>query len=214
VTTGRIRWACVSVILLSFVAGAVLYSRLPDPMPSHWDAYGHINGYLPKPFGVFLLPTLMAAICGVFSLLPQLSPRGYRMGRFEGAYGILTLAVVCFLGVLQLFILASSSGVPIRMSTVVPGALGVLFVVMGSFMSKLTRNFFVGIRTPWTLASEEVWLRTHRLGGATFVLGGIVLVVASLLGGGPLWVLIGVAIAALVPAVYSFIIYRRLEPRA
>lgn len=77
-------------------------------MPSHWDAYGHVNGYLPKQFGVFLLPTLMTAICAVFSLLPHISPRGYRIGKFEGAYGILTLAVVCFLGVLHLFILASA----------------------------------------------------------------------------------------------------------
>ena len=85
---------------------------------------------------------------------------------------------------------------------------------MGNFLGKVTRNFFVGIRTPWTLASEEVWLRTHRLGGKCFVAAGFAVVAISLLGLGP-WAMMAVILAAaLVPVVYSYVIYRRLEGAA
>ena len=86
-----------------------------------------------------------------------------------------------------------------------------LFVVLGNVLGKVTKNFFVGIRTPWTLASDEVWLRTHRLGGRVFVLAGLAVVLSGLAGGGVAPLLVAVFTAAFVPIVYSYIIYRRLE---
>ncbi|MEZ4364105.1 MAG: SdpI family protein [Kofleriaceae bacterium] len=97
------------------------------------------------------------------------------------------------------------------MDRAVPAALGGLLVVFGNFMGKLTRNFFVGIRTPWTLASEEVWLRTHRLGGKVIVLAGLGLVLSSALGGGFVFVIAAIALVAVIPIVYSYVLYRRLE---
>ena len=95
--------------------------------------------------------------------------------------------------------------------TAIFAGMGVLFIVIGNLLGKVTRNFFVGIRTPWTLASEEVWYRTHRLAGKLFVAAGLFMVVASL-AGLRLWPLfVSLGVAALVPVVYSYVIYRRIE---
>jgi uncharacterized membrane protein len=88
---------------------------------------------------------------------------------------------------------------------------GLLLVILGNFMGKLTRNFFIGIRTPWTIASEEVWLRTHRLGGKLFVVAGLVLFFSSLLGGGWIPAAVAIGAAALISVVYSYLLYRRIE---
>lgn len=97
------------------------------------------------------------------------------------------------------------------MDRAIYAGVGVLLVVMGSFLGKVTKNFFVGIRTPWTLASDEVWLRTHRLGGKLLVLAGVATLISGLLGGGPIPLLVAVLIAAVVPVAYSYFIYRQTE---
>ena len=97
------------------------------------------------------------------------------------------------------------------MERAIPAGVGLLLVVLGNFMGKLTKNFFVGIRTPWTLASDEVWLRTHRLGGKLFVLAGAGLFVAGLSGAGHVAILLAVVVAAGIPVAYSYVVYRKLE---
>jgi uncharacterized membrane protein len=97
------------------------------------------------------------------------------------------------------------------MESAIPAALGLLLVVLGSFLGKFRRNFFAGIRTPWTLASEEVWLRTHRLGGKVLVVAGLALAVAGLLGQGHLALLPALLVVGVVPVAYSYVRYRRLE---
>ena len=88
---------------------------------------------------------------------------------------------------------------------------GLLLAVLGNYLGKTTRNFFLGIRTPWTLASDEVWRRTHRLGGWTMVAAGVALVVMGLFGASEMALLVIVGAAALIPVVYSFFAYRALE---
>ena len=108
----------------------------------------------------------------------------------------------------------AGAGYALPMSTIAPLAVGVLLMVLGNYMGKLRRNFFMGIRTPWTLASEAVWERTHRMAGWLFVLGGAVMVVAALAGAVRGRLLLAViVVVALVPVVYSYFVYRRLEGR-
>ena len=102
-------------------------------------------------------------------------------------------------------------GKPVDMNRGVEAGVGLLLIVLGNFMGKITRNFFVGIRTPWTLASDEVWLRTHRLGGKLFVLAGAVFFVCGILGLGAMAPFAATAVAALVSIAYSYVIYRKIE---
>jgi len=203
----------LALVALAFVLAAVLYERLPDPVPTHWNGRGHADGFTPKPWGPFLLPLVLLATAALFALIPKLSRRGRGVEPFARVYALLALSIVLFLFLVNAVALLSAAGVPLAVERVIPAGLGVLLIVIGNFMGKVTRNFFVGIRTPWTLASEEVWRRTHRFGGRVLVLAGIVVFVAALTGAA-FGVLIGaLALGAMVPVVYSYVIHRRLVRR-
>lgn len=199
------------LVVAAFVLVALKYPGLPDPMPTHWDAAGQVNGWLPKFWGAFLVPIVMAAVWLTFLVLPRISPHGFEMEPFLRAWGVLKvtiLALVLFIGVLVLRAAGSGGELP---QTPIFFGMGILFVVMGNLLGKVTRNFFVGIRTPWTLANEEVWYRTHRLAGKLFVAAGLIVAATSFLGLRIWPIAISVGLAGLIPVVYSYVIYRRLE---
>ena len=132
----------------------------------------------------------------------------------RGVYDIIRTTVVGFTLALEVVVLLAAIGAPVHMDRLLFAAMGLLFVVLGNFMGKVTKNFFVGIRTPWTLASDEVWLRTHRLGGKLFVVAGIGLLVCALLGVGFIAMMVALAVAGGIPVVYSYLLYRRLDGHA
>jgi uncharacterized membrane protein len=187
------------------------YSGLPDPMPSHWNAAGQVNGWLPRFWGAFLIPIMMAVLWLIFLVLPRISPRGFEMEPFLRAWGVLKVTVLGLMLFLEVLILraAKHSG-ELSQSTMFAG-LGILFVVIGNLLGKVTRNFFVGIRTPWTLASEEVWNRTHRLAGKLFVVAGLAVVVSAFVGGTVWTMIVAIGLASLIPVVYSYVAYKRIE---
>ncbi len=199
------------LVLAAFAAAASQYSGLPDPMPSHWDSLGRANGWMPRFWGAFLVPVIMAAMWLLFLALPRISPRGFEMEPFARAWGYLRVAILGFMLVVGFLVLQTAKTGESFPNRVLLTGLGVLFVVIGNFLGKVTRNFFVGIRTPWTLASEEVWHRTHRLAGRLFVAGGFLVVATSLLDLGIWPVFVSIGLAAIVPIVYSYVLYRKLE---
>lgn len=208
-------YTTIALVAVSIAVGAVLYDRLPDPVPTHFDFSGNPDGYTAKPMGVFAPAIILAFIGLVFAVLPRMAPRGYALEPFQRAYEIIGIAVLVLVFGIVMLSLVYAVGVPIDLNRIVGAGIGLLFVVMGNFLGKLTRNFFIGIRTPWTLASDEVWLRTHRVGGVMCVVGGVVILAASLIArsGVPL-VLLGVVIAiVLFSVVYSYVVYRRVETR-
>ena len=202
-----------AILLIVALAGvtAGLYPNLPDPVPTHWSLSGKPDGFLPKPWGAFAIPLAMTGVYLLLLALPKVSPRGFAMDRFAETWGTVRGFIMLFLFFVGLISLLAAAGEPIPMDRAMLVPMGLLLALLGNFMGKFTRNFFVGIRTPWTLASEEVWLRTHRLGGKVFVVVGLAVAAAALLGA-PFAVVFGVVIVAvLIPVVYSYVIYRRLE---
>ncbi|NOK32420.1 SdpI family protein [Corallococcus exercitus] len=198
-------------VIAAFAMAIVFYGRLPESIPTHWNAEGVVDGHTPKPWGPFVLPLVMAAVYLVLVAVPRISPKGFSVARFQGVFEGIQATLVAFLFLLNALVLLAGLGVPVPVARVVPAATGLVLVVLGNYMGKFTKNFFCGIRTPWTLASDEVWLRTHRLGGRLFVLAGVIVLVSGLLGGGPVPVLVAVTVAAMTPVVYSYFLYRRLE---
>lgn len=195
----------------AFALSAAFYSRLPDLVPTHWSGSGVADGFTPKPWGPFVGPLLMAGVYALFLAIPVVSPRNYRIGPFARVYGILQCSLVGFLFVVNALVLLAGTGARVDIGRALTIAAGVLFTILGNFMGKVTRNFFVGIRTPWTLASEEVWFRTHRLGGKLLVLGGIVGICGGLAGGGPAWIAAPMIVVAIASVVYSYVVYRKIE---
>jgi len=196
--------------LIAAIAAAWLYPQLPAQVPTHWDLQGHVNGSMPRFWGA-AFPALMILALGVLTpLLPRISPRRFEITPFAHVYGIVMLAIQGVMLVVGLSALLGGAGYAMPMRTIAMLSVGVLLMVLGNYMGKLRKNFFIGIRTPWTLASDAVWERTHRLGGWLFMLAGLVTVFGVLFGV-PAWFMPAViAVAALIPCVYSCLVYRRL----
>lgn len=209
ITLSFLIFALVSILSIA------LYDRLPDPVPTHWNRHGVADGFTPKPFGAFLAPAVVLVLVSLLAAIPRMSPEGFKVDAFERSYNTIALASTALVGtILSTSILEGAGIAALRIDFVVLFGLGLLLAVIGNLMGKMSRNFFVGIRTPWTLANEEVWLRTHRVGGKIFVAGGLLLSVAAFTGT-TLVILLPVVIAlAVVPMVYSYFVYRKLQHEA
>lgn len=202
------------LVLIAVAVGVWLYPRLPPEVPTHWDFNGNANGWSPRLLAA-ALPALLVLVVGVLAwVLPLISPRRFEIEPFARTFGTVMLLLQGFLLVIGLCALLTGAGYPVPIGLIGKFAGGVLLMIVGNYMGKLRKNFFIGIRTPWTLASDAVWERTHRMGGWVFVLAGVALVVASFAANPrdvAWWILAIVAAAVVVPCGYSYVVYRRLE---
>lgn len=197
-------------------AALLLYSSLPARIPVHWNAAGQVDGVGPRA-AIFALPALVALLIALWSALAAVSPRRFRVDEFASTWWFAGLSVVGWLAYVHGVLLWElHTGAPYVSHA--PRALlaGVclLIVLIGNVMGKVRRNFWLGVRTPWTLADERVWYATHRLAGKTMVAGGLLALGVVLLGWPVHWATVLVVIGALVPAGYSLVYARRLEKGA
>lgn len=201
----------VLFLLMLMAAFVWLYPQMPALVPVHWNAYGQINGYA-SPIRAVAVPLIVIACLALLTVaLPTISPRGYEITPFVSVFVVVMLAAQAFVLITGLGILLSAAGHPIGRFMIKMLPIGVLLMIIGNYMGKLRKNFFAGIRTPWTLASDEVWERTHRLGGWLFMFAGLIVIVATLVNA-PIIFSVGVIVAAtLIPAVYSYFVYRHVE---
>ncbi|MCW8844303.1 MAG: SdpI family protein [Gammaproteobacteria bacterium] len=202
---------CLGLISTLLAFATWIYPQLPDLVPSHWNSQGQVDGYMAKPWGVFLLPALTVGIYLMFLVLPLISPHGFRMEKFGNVVRLFQTVMVLFMSLVAVTALLAARGDDVPVSNITLGGTGMLLLVLGNYMGKVRKNFFIGIRTPWTLASDEVWTRTHRLGGWMFSAGGLLLMLGSFSALDTRLILTVVVIVALVPVAYSFLLYRRLE---
>lgn len=201
------------LIAAALLAGVLLWNRLPDPMPSHWNAAGEIDGYMSKFWGIFLMPIITVAMLGLFLVIPHIDPLKANIAKFRNVYNLFIVGFVAYMLYIFALTLFAALGIPFNMTAMLVPVVGLLFIGVGYMMGKAKRNFFIGIRTPWTLSSETVWDETHKLGSKLFMLGGAVTIVSGFLGGNGIWLLLAAAfIAAFVPIVYSYILWRRENP--
>ena len=204
------------ILSFLFVAAATavaiyLYPRLPEQIPTHWNVNGEVDDYTAKPWGVVILPAAAAFTWAIMKLIPAISPKGFRTDAFQDVVNVIQLTLVGFMSIVAILVLLEARGINVFIDNVILLGVGLLFFVLGIYMRKIGKNFFIGIRTPWTLASDEVWKRTHRLGGRMFMLGGVFIIVAGFARVTPLTMILIILAVALVPVVYSYVIYRRIE---
>lgn len=198
--------------LLALTASLMLYAELPNQLPTHWNFNGEIDSYGHKSWAAFLMPGIMLAISFIiFGALPRLSPRKFEVESFRSTYGLISVLTIALLGYIHGIILWVSLDQTMEVGRVLVGGIMIFFIVMGNYMGKVRRNFWMGIRTPWTLASERVWNETHRIGAWSFVGAGI-LGFAFILANLPLESVIGIMIAgAFIPIIYSLVRYLQLK---
>lgn len=204
------KWIPLLVIVVAFAASAAVYSDLPERMPTHWNRTGEVDGWTPLPWGAFLLPVMLGVMLAIFYLLPKIDPRAPKFAKFRTTYEIVIVATMVFLLGVHLVILATALGRHVPVNRVMPIGVGILFMVIGNLFPRMRPNWVVGVRTPWTLASDRVWDRTHRFGGRVFVAAGVLVVAGSLFAPSLAYrFLIGCATAAsLIAVVYSYVIWR------
>lgn len=197
------------MIALAFILGIWLYPQMPDPMPSHWNAAGEVDGYTAKNWGLFLLPLVMVGMFLLYLAIPRIDPLKANITAFVREYNLLMVLLSGFMLYVYALTLLWTLGFEFNMSVMILPAMGVLFIAIGFLIGKARRNYFVGIRTPWTLSSDSVWVKTHRLGKWTFIAAGLVTLPAALLGEDGFWLFLGATLlAALVPVVYSYLLWR------
>jgi uncharacterized membrane protein len=217
-TLNRRFYGGAAIVILAVLAGTlVAYPSLPNVVPIHWDAHGQVNGWGPK-WSLFLYgPGGMLLIVLMFAALPWLSPKKFEVDSFRATYLYIMIVIVAMMAYCQLLILlaalGSLSGVVFDITRGIEGGVCLLMALLGNVLGKVRRNFFAGIRTPWTIANERVWNVTHRFAAKTFFAGGLLGLVAVILRA-PFWVPIAaILIATLVPAAYSLVFYKQLERR-
>ena len=203
-------WAIIAIQIIVGIFGFIV---LPDTVPIRWGLNGQPNGYGPKWIITFLFPLLSI---GTYVLIRLLLAAGPRLGGRQATAANLQIAkviiagIILFMLVIQLATIAQSLGAGLDITAVITLAISVLFIFIGNYMGKLRRNFWMGIRTPWTLTNSVVWERTHRLGGWLFVAVGLIGIVCSFIPSLRLWgIVVPILAVCVFLYIYSYVIYRQ-----
>ena len=199
------------MIALALLAGAILWNQLPDQMASHWGPNDQVNGYMPKFWGVFLMPLITLGMLALFLVVPNIDPLKANIAQFRETFNLFIVLIVVFMLYIHGLTLTWSLGHQnFKMSSAMLPFMGVLFIGVGYMLRKAKRNFFIGIRTPWTLSSDSVWDKTHQLGSILFMVSGAFAIIGGIFGGMTAFWLMFVPLigSSLFLVVYSYVLYR------
>jgi uncharacterized membrane protein len=172
----------LAMIAVFIIVGFVFYPQMPDKIASHWNAQGEVDGYMSKFWGVFLLPIIVAAITTLFIAIPRIDPLKQNIKKFIKYYDGFIIIFLLFMLFIEIFMLLWNSGTKLNINRIIPFAVGLLFIYAGILIENAKQNWFVGIRTPWTLSSETVWNKTHKLGSKLFIIAGIISMIGVFFG--------------------------------
>ena len=207
----RSRWFGLVIAALAVAGSIWAYPRLPPTVATHWSLRGTPDGFSSRGWAIAIIPLVIVVMTALFNVLPKVDPRRENYAKFLGTYWLIANAVIAFMLIAHAMIIASGLGFFVRVDRLMPVGIGLLFVFLGNYLTRVEPNWFVGIRTPWTLSSDAVWRKTHRTGGWLMVIGGLVLVVGAFLPHGAFLPLLvaTVVMVALIPIVQSYVLWKR-----
>ncbi len=204
-------WWPLAIIILTLAVSYYAYPLLPAKVVSHWDFRGVANGYSSKEFQTWFFPAMIIGLYALFFFLPILDPKKERYAEFTDVYNIFKNLIISIFFVIFLATTVFNLGVNINVGVIVASAIGILMITMGNYFGKLKQNWFIGIRTPWTLSSENVWNKTHRLGGKLFVIWGVGIIIAPWLSPTLAFIVFigGAILASIGSFIYSYVIFKK-----
>lgn len=194
-------------IFVSIFTSFLFYNELPVKMASHWNAQGIVDGYSSRVFNVLFFPLLEIFLFLLLTYVPKLDPKKKNIKLFESNYSLFISIMMIFMYIVQLQVFLWNIDIKVPIETSMPILMGILFIFVAHLIQSAKQNYTIGIRTPWTLASEKVWNKTHALGAKLFRVGGILTILSSLI---PKYSFISIFAFILAPSIYLFI-YSYLE---
>jgi len=211
----KISWPIFIIELLivasMLIVAGLLWDQLPEIMPSHWNIEGEVDAYMDKTTWIWIFPGITLFIALMFPFFSRIDPKKEKYELFRRPWLIFQMMFVGFFAYLYFVSLYLTLNPEVSITGFVFGGIGVLFVLIGNYLGKVRQNWFLGIRTPWTLDNEEVWNKTQRLAGWIFLIAGLVIFAEAFIQWQIAWVLgICVVVAVIVPVVYSYLLHRKL----
>ncbi|MCS6831369.1 MAG: DUF1648 domain-containing protein [bacterium] len=210
----RVMLLCGVLLLAGMLAYSLwLYPSLPDRIPTHWNWKGEVDGWSNRAFGSFFLPGMSTGLFLLLLALPWLSPKGFQVEPFRSTYNLIVVLVIALMAYIHVVALQAALNPRLDVSRAIMGGIFLLFGGIGLLLGRVKRNFWVGVRTPWTLASETVWDKTHHLSAWLFTATGVLGTVAIWLGVPPVICFVVFMALVFVPVIYSLVLYKQLEKR-
>jgi uncharacterized membrane protein len=206
-------WKILSSIFL-VLAGTIIsgyyYPTAPDSFVTRWDGLGQPSGYMRGDVGLFLIPSVMGALVLLFHILPHVDPTKKNTSEIRESFGRFTVIITLFLFLIHLQVISSNMGLAVNPASTMPLLMGALFYFTGDIIGSIKRNWFMGIRTPWTLSSERVWRKTHHLGGMLFKVCGFISVLGVIAPELAVYLMVAPAvISAIYLSIYSYLEYKK-----
>jgi len=202
-----------SIFLIAFaVAFSVsVFDRLPDQMASHWNTENQVDGYISRFWGAFLMPVISVGMLVLFLVIPGIDPLKANIAQFREYFNTFIAIIVAFMTYMHVLTILWNLGYDqFNMGSAMLPGMGLLFIFAGIMMRKAKRNFFIGIRTPWTLSNDRVWDETHRIGSILFIISGVLALLGSFFGDYAIWfILIPVLGSTIFLLIYSYVLYQR-----
>lgn len=204
-------FATIFLIAFALSLSASVLDRLPEQMASHWNTANQVDGYMPRFWGAFLTPLIGIVMLALFLVIPQIDPLKENIAKFREHFNTFITLIVAFLVYIHILTLLWNLGYDkFNMGAAMMPALGLIFISAGIMIRKAKRNFFVGIRTPWTLSNDRVWDETHRIGSTLFIVSGSLALLGAVFPDYAIWfILIPVLGTTLFLIVYSYVLYQR-----
>lgn len=202
----------LGIIALCLIAGAYLYPFFPERVASHWNSLGEVNGYMNRFMGVFLLPMIMCFIFVVYLVIPKIEPMKDNLESFDSYYNSFWVTMALFLAYVYALTLYWNLGHVFNFSVAIIPAFSVLWFMSGILLRHAKRNWFVGVRTPWTLYSDVVWDKTHKVSAKLFQGTAIITLFGIFFSHYAIWFVMIPLFASLIISVgYSYFLYRKIQ---
>lgn len=200
----------LGIIILSFAIGIYYYPQMPEKAASHWNAQGQVDGYMSKFWGLFLMPIISVGMFLLFILIPRIDPLKSNIQQFRKYYDGFVVLILVFLFYLYLLTIFWNIGYTFNMIAFLSPAFAILFYYAGILIENAKRNWFIGIRTPWTLSSDKVWDKTNKIGGKLFKIAGLLALLAIFFESYAIFIIIvPVIMVSIYTVVYSYFEYQK-----
>jgi uncharacterized membrane protein len=205
------RWLMIGLVAVFYVLALSLYTRMPDPMVSHWNAAGEADGYMSRFWGMFLLPFMVTGLALLLFFIPRIDPLKANIARFRSTYDWFIAVFLVYMLYIYVITLLWNLGYSFDFTILLVPAMAALFFFIGVLLGRAKRNYFIGIRTPWTLSNDVVWDRTHQLGARLFKLAAVLILLGIFWPNLSIYfIMVPVIVVAVVTIVASYFFYRRV----